>query len=239
MKSLVVLSGGMDSTVALCEAFVNSDVEAISFNYGSKHNDAEFGRARATCQSMKVPHIRVDLPFINTLFKSDLLKSGGKIPEGHYEAPTMKKTVVPFRNGIMLSIAAGYAESIGAEQVVIGNHFGDHAVYPDCRKAFIEPMQQAIASGTYAEIKLHSPFMEWTKADICTYGHRLGVDFSMTYSCYNGGPVHCGRCSTCVERIEAFVVSETPDPTEYMDREFALKVIKEHEIEKFTGKGRG
>ena len=220
MKKLVVLSGGMDSTTLLYKVAKESgptNTKAISFNYGSKHNDQEFQRAQASCWKLGVELTRVELPFVNELFSSDLLKSGGDIPEGHYAQSNMKQTVVPFRNGIMLSIAAGFAESIKADEVFIGNHFGDHAVYPDCRKSFIEPMTKAICQGTYDEIKLVSPFCDITKTDIAKLGEQLGVRWSLTYSCYKGGPVHCGRCSTCYERREAFVDAKVEDPTDYID----------------------
>ena len=136
-------------------------------------------------------------------------------PEGHYADPTMKKTVVPFRNGIMLSIAAGYAESLGASQVILGNHFGDHAIYPDCRKDFITPMAEAIKHGTYGEIALLSPFCEVDKTEIAKIGASLGVPFELTWSCYKGGDKHCGKCGTCVERIEAFRLAGVIDLTAY------------------------
>ncbi len=194
------------------------NVRAISFNYQSKHNDQEFKAARASCKKLGVKHDRIDLSSISPHLKSNLLKKGGKIPEGHYAEPTMKKTVVPFRNGIMLSIACGIAESWGAKQVVIGNHAGDHAVYPDCRATFIEAMTEAMSYGTYAHIELHSPFLDMSKADIAALGDKLGVDWSKTYSCYNGGPIQCGRCSTCYERREAFKLAHIKDPTKYQDK---------------------
>ena len=149
-------------------------------------------------------------------FKSDLLKTGGDIPEGHYADPSMKKTVVPFRNGIMLSIAAGYAESLDADAIVLGNHFGDHAVYPDCRVDFINPMKEAIEKGTYKGIKLLSPFDTIDKTEIARIGHALNFPFELTYSCYNGEDKHCGKCGTCFERKEAFQLAGIKDPTEYL-----------------------
>ena len=127
----------------------------------------------------------------------------------------MKSTVVPFRNGIMLSIAAGFAESRGAEAVVIAAHSGDHAIYPDCRESFLEPMARAIREGTYARIELLRPFVAMDKAAIARRGAELGVDFSRTWSCYKGGEIHCGTCGTCVERREAFQLAGLPDPTAY------------------------
>lgn len=216
MKALVVLSGGMDSAVALAVAKTqNSSVETITFNYGSKHNDRENIAATKISEFYRVKNTLVRLPFINELFKSDLLKSGNKIPEGHYEDPSMKRTVVPFRNGIMLSIAAGFAESIEAKFLYLGNHAGDHAIYPDCRSKFSIPMGKAIKYGTYAQIKLERPFEVRTKTDIVNIGLNLDVPFALTYSCYNGREKHCGKCGTCVERREAFKNSHVFDPTEY------------------------
>lgn len=217
MKTLVVLSGGMDSTAAMALAKENGHevIGAVHFQYGSKHNKQELAAVKAVTDHYEVPLKIVDLPFIKDLFKSDLLISGGEIPEGHYEDESMKKTVVPFRNGIMLSIAAGLAESMGAEMVTIGNHLGDHAIYPDCREAFIRPMFEAIERGTYARIKIWSPFLHKTKTEIAKEGAELDVPFKLTWSCYKGGKVHCGKCGTCVERKEAFAQSGVKDPTVY------------------------
>ncbi len=160
---------------------------------------------------------RIPLDFINRLFDSDLLKSGGEIPEGHYEAESMKKTVVPFRNAIMLSIACGFAESVGAQGLVIAAHDGDHAIYPDCREPFMQAIGNAMLLGTYAKIKLLRPFIEMSKADIAQEGFRLGIDFAQTWSCYQGGEKHCGKCGTCVERREAFALAGINDPTVYAE----------------------
>lgn len=221
MKLVLIYSGGMDSTVALYQLVRMhgaKNIKAISFDYQSKHNDQEYLRAKATTKKLGVEHIRVDLSSIAKHLESNLLKKGGKIPQGHYAEPNMKKTVVPFRNGIMLSIACGIAESWGAERVAIGNHAGDHAVYPDCRATFIDSMNEAMAYGTYANIKLISPFVGMTKADIAELGDKLDVDWNLTYSCYNGGKIHCGKCSTCYERREAFHLAGIPDPTKYQDK---------------------
>jgi 7-cyano-7-deazaguanine synthase len=158
----------------------------------------------------------IPLSFVGDLFKSDLLQSGGEIPKGHYEEQSMKKTVVPFRNGIMLSIAAGFAESLEARGLVIAAHSGDHAIYPDCREDFMKAMGDAIRLGTYAEVELLRPFIALTKADIAARGTELGVDYSRTWSCYVGGDTHCGECGTCVERREAFLLAGVPDPTHYL-----------------------
>ena len=215
-KVVVLLSGGMDSVSALYEAHrAHNIVSALSFDYGSKHNHKEIPFAGFHSQQLGVPHRVIHLDFIEKLFKSDLLASGGAIPDGHYEQLTMKQTVVPFRNGIMLSIAAGFAESIEAQALVIAAHAGDHAIYPDCREDFMQAMTDAIRLGTYARIEILRPFIHSTKADIARRGHELGVDFSRTWSCYKGGSIHCGSCGTCVERREAFLLAGLPDPTAY------------------------
>jgi 7-cyano-7-deazaguanine synthase len=158
----------------------------------------------------------IPLGFIGEHFASDLLQSGGEIPDGHYEEETMKQTVVPFRNGIMLAIAAGLAESQGAEGLVIAAHAGDHAIYPDCRETFMQAMADAMTFGTYAGVQLIRPFIATDKAGIAALGHKLGVDYAQTWSCYKGGDIHCGTCGTCVERREAFLMAGVPDPTEYL-----------------------
>ncbi len=216
MKVVVLVSGGMDSVTALHAASREYEVVAgLSFDYGSKHNHRELPFAAWHCEALGVHHEIVRLDFIDRLFQSDLLKSGGEIPEGHYEAENMKQTVVPFRNGILLAIGAGYAESIGAEGLVIAAHSGDHAIYPDCRESFMEPMARAIREGTYAGIGILRPFIDLRKEGIAAAGAVLGVDFARTWSCYKGGERHCGKCGTCVERREAFALAGLDDPTEY------------------------
>lgn len=215
---VVLVSGGMDSVAALYEANQQyAVVGALSFNYGSKHNHKEIPFAEWHCRKLGIPHRTIVLDFVNQLFKSDLLQSGGAIPDGHYEEQTMKQTVVPFRNGIMLSIAGGYAESIEASGLVIAAHSGDHAIYPDCREDFMKSMADAIRLGTYAAVEIIRPFIRNTKAEIARRGHELGVDFAHTWSCYKGVDIHCGTCGTCTERREAFVLAGLPDPTQYLN----------------------
>lgn len=217
MKVCVLLSGGMDSVTALHQAALEHEVvSALSFDYGSKHNACEIPCAGWHSDKLGVPHTVISLPFINEHFASDLLQSGGEIPDGHYAEANMKRTVVPFRNGILLAIAAGFAESREAEALVIAAHSGDHAIYPDCREPFMEAMAQAIRSGTYAGIAVLRPFINMDKAGISQRGADLGVDFAHTWSCYKGGAIHCGTCGTCVERREAFLLSGVPDPTLYL-----------------------
>ncbi len=215
-RSIVLLSGGMDSTVALYDARERSEVVAcVSCNYGSKHNLREISCAALHAEKCGIPHFIVPLTFVAEHFTSDLLASGGAIPKGHYQEATMKQTVVPFRNGIMLAIAAGFAECCGANSLVIAAHAGDHAIYPDCREDFMQAMSSAVRFGTYAEIEIERPFIAMTKAQIVARGRELAVDFSQTWSCYVGGTLHCGECGTCVERREAFVLAGLPDPTRY------------------------
>lgn len=211
MKAVLVYSGGLDSTTLLYE-YKDSIALAVSFDYGSKHNKRELEFAALNCKRLGIRHLVIPLEFMGKYFKSDLLIGGGDIPEGSYADENMKSTVVPFRNGIMLSIAAGLAESYELDAIMLANHSGDHAIYPDCRPEFIEGMAAAVEAGTYNGVKVVSPYCNMTKRDIALRGRELGVDFSLTYSCYKGGEKHCGRCGTCVERKEAL---EGFDPTEY------------------------
>jgi 7-cyano-7-deazaguanine synthase len=216
MQVVVLCSGGMDSVTALHWARRHHAVTtAVSFDYGSKHNHREIPFAAEQARLLGVPHRVIKLAFMDRLFTSTLLRSGGAVPEGHYEAATMKQTVVPFRNAIMLAIAAGFAESHGAEGLVIAAHGGDHAIYPDCREEFLRAMGEAMRHGTYAGIALLRPFVAMNKAQIAVAGARLGVDYARTWSCYQGGRIHCGKCGTCVERREAFLLAGLPDPTVY------------------------
>jgi 7-cyano-7-deazaguanine synthase len=218
LRVVVLLSGGMDSVTALYHAHREHDVRcALSFDYGAKHNARELPFAAWHAAQVGVEHTVVSLGFMDRLFDSALLQSGGEIPDGHYEAANMKQTVVPFRNGIMLAIAAGLAESRECDGVVIAAHAGDHAIYPDCRESFMQAMGQAMTEGTYADVQLLRPFIAMDKAEIAACGARLGVDYAQTWSCYKGGAIHCGTCGTCVERREAFLMSGVPDPTEYED----------------------
>ena len=211
MKAVLVYSGGLDSTTLLYE-YRDSIALAVSFDYGSKHNAREIAYAAENCKRLGVKHLVIPLGFIGQYFKSDLLLSGGEIPEGSYADDNMHSTVVPFRNGIMLAVAAGLAESYGLDTVMLANHSGDHAIYPDCRPEFVEAMDAAVQAGTYEGIRVVSPYCDITKRDIALRGKALGIDYSLTYSCYKGGEKHCGKCGTCAERKEAL---EGFDPTEY------------------------
>jgi|GEM_PF-36558 7-cyano-7-deazaguanine synthase len=194
-KAIIILSGGMDSAVLLAKVLKEEyEVETLSFDYGSKHNDEEYKHALMLCEYYKVKNQRIALPFVNDLFKSDLLKSGGDIPEGHYEDESMQRTVVPNRNAIMLSIAVGYAESVGAGVVFYGPHAGDHAIYDDCRDTFVIPFDKAMQAASGGKVVIKAPFLALTKRDIGLIGKELDVPFEKTYSCYKGGEKHCGKC---------------------------------------------
>ena len=211
MKAVLIYSGGLDSTTLLYE-YRDSIALAVTFDYGSKHNAREIACAREHCARLGIRHLVIPLGFIGEFFKSDLLLSGGDIPEGSYADENMKSTVVPFRNGIMLAVAAGLAESYELDTVLLANHAGDHAIYPDCRPEFIDAFAAATRAGTYNGVQVVSPYCNITKRDIALRGRDLGVDFSRTYSCYKGGEKHCGKCGTCTERKEAL---EGFDPTIY------------------------
>jgi len=213
-NSLIALSGGVDSTTLLYE-YRDEIACAVGFNYGSKHNARELAAAKAICHELGIPYLIIPLAFIGEYFRSDLLLSGGEMQLGDYSEENMSSTVVPFRNGIMLSVLAGLAESRDLQQVLIANHFGDHAIYPDCRESFVKPMGEAITAGTSNGVKLVAPYTTLTKAEIVARGTRLGVPYGKTYSCYQGGERHCGRCGTCRERHDAFVANGLEDPTLY------------------------
>ena len=212
--SVIIISGGMDSTTLLYDMKERIAL-GVSFDYGSNHNEREISFARLHCDRLGIKHIVIRLGFMHEYFKSSLLEGADAIPEGHYADDNMKSTVVPFRNGIMLSVAAGIAESNGLKKILIANHGGDHTIYPDCRPEFIEAMDRAIANGTYEDVRIDAPYTNITKADIAKIGKRLGIDYSETWSCYKGGERHCGKCGTCIERKEAMALAGIDDRTEY------------------------
>ncbi len=214
--SLIVLSGGMDSVTMLHEYKDEIDL-AVNFSYGSNHNARELECARQHCRELGIELLEIDLSFIGKYFHSSLLEGADAIPEGDYDFDNMKSTVVPFRNGIMLSAAAGLAESHGLKYVMIANHAGDHALYPDCRGSFIDAMSRAISEGTYEGITIKAPYTYLSKTNIAIRGKRLGVDYATTYSCYKGGAHHCGRCGTCLERRKALAEAGIEDKTVYDD----------------------
>ena len=213
--SLIIVSGGMDSITLIYDR-KDSIALALSFDYGSNHNSREIPYAQLHCQRLGIRHIVIPLDFMHQYFTSSLLEGAEAIPDGHYADENMKSTVVPFRNGIMLSVAIGIAESNGLKKVLIANHGGDHAIYPDCRPDFISAINKAAMSGTYLNVEVDAPYTNISKTDIARRGLALGIDYSETWSCYKGGAVHCGTCGTCVERKEALHDAGIDDKTEYI-----------------------
>ncbi|MBF1628577.1 7-cyano-7-deazaguanine synthase QueC [Prevotella sp.] len=212
--SVIIVSGGLDSITLLYDK-AETIALAISFDYGQNHSKKELPYAEYHCQKLGIPHITIPLTFMHQYFKSSLLEGAEAIPEGHYEEENMKSTVVPFRNGIMLAIATGIAESHELKRVYIANHGGDHTIYPDCRPEFIDAMDKATSAGTFVDVRVEAPYTNISKTDIVRRGTALGIDYAKTWSCYKGSEIHCGKCGTCVERKEAFADAGVKDPTEY------------------------
>lgn len=200
--TLIVLSGGMDSTTLLYE-YQQQIALAVSFHYGSNHNDKEIAFARLHCQRLGIRHIVIPLPFIKEYFSSALLSGADAVPDGQYADENMHATVVPFRNGIMLAIAAGIAENEQLQHLMLANHAGDHTVYPDCRPEFVAAMDQAVQAGTWNNVRLLTPYTHLSKTDIARRGKALGINYEETWSCYRGGDKPCGTCATCREREQA------------------------------------
>ena len=212
--SVIIVSGGMDSITLLYDK-KDEIALGISFDYGSNHNAKEIPLAEMHCRRLGIKHITINLDFMHRYFKSSLLEGAEAIPEGHYADDNMKSTVVPFRNGIMLSIAIGIAESNNLKKVLIANHGGDHTIYPDCRPEFIKAIDAAAYAGTFVKAHVEAPYTNITKGDIARIGKQLGLDYTETWSCYKGGDKHCGKCGTCVERKEALAEAGIKDATEY------------------------
>lgn len=213
-NTVLIISGGMDSVTLLYD-FRQRIALALSFDYGSNHNHREIPFAKLHCQRLGIEHITIPLQFMQQYFQSSLLSGDSAVPEGHYAQQNMLSTVVPFRNGIMLSIAVGMAETRHLDHVMMANHGGDHAVYPDCRPDFVSAFSAASRAGTYQGVTLEAPYTHLTKTDIARRGRELNIDYSETWSCYRGGQHHCGRCATCVERHEALIAAGIDDPTLY------------------------
>lgn len=212
--SVIIYSGGLDSTTLLYEERERVAL-AVTFDYGSNHAVREIACARHHCALLGIEHLLIDLAFMKRYFNSSLLSGAEAIPDGSYDDENMRSTVVPFRNGIMLSVACGLAEDRRLKRVLIANHGGDHAIYPDCRPEFVAAMGAAMQAGTYADVQLAAPYTHLTKSEIVRRGATLGIDYGQTYSCYRGGEHHCGTCGTCTERREAFREAGINDPTQY------------------------
>lgn len=227
MKSLVIYSGGLDSTVLLYHLRqAGGDVAALSVNYGQRHA-RELDQAATICGLIDTDHKIADLSSIRPLLSGSSLTSPEiAVAEGHYTEESMKTTVVPNRNMILLALATGHALSIGADQVAYAAHRGDHAIYPDCRNEFADAMAAVMRLCDWREVGLCRPFVDCTKAEIVGRGAELGVPFALTWSCYKGGEMHCGRCGTCIERREAFYLAEVEDPTPYAGDAPSVEILR-------------
>lgn len=228
MKTLVICSGGLDSvSLAHKVAAEQTLTGLVSFDYGQRHSK-ELGFAAACAQRLGVPHQIIDIRDVGRQLSGSALTDDVAVPDGHYAEESMRITVVPNRNAIMLAIAFGVAAARQAEAVGVAVHGGDHFIYPDCRPDFIDAFQsmQNRALDGYANVRLYAPFVHVSKADIVTEGARHATPFAQTWSCYKGGEVHCGRCGTCVERREAFDLARQQDPTDYADADFWRAAVR-------------
>lgn len=233
--AVVIVSGGLDSTTLAywVRANITSHVHGLGFNYGQRHAKELTFAQRLVDRGILDSYRIVDLTNIHPLVAaSSLTNLSVAVPDGHYAEETMKATVVPNRNMIMLSIAVGYAVTIQAESGVwYGVHGGDHFIYPDCRPEFVKQLNFAAIAGNEGFIRwineaVNAPFSKIGKHDIVHEGTGLGVPFVETWSCYKGGDIHCGRCGTCVERKEAFRLAQVVDPTEYVDPGFEIEAYR-------------
>ncbi|MFT6270409.1 MAG: 7-cyano-7-deazaguanine synthase [Alphaproteobacteria bacterium] len=214
-KVVIIYSGGMDSyTVLHLAKHQGFDVHAVSFDYGQRHSK-ELLYAEKVTSKYNIPHKIVDISGINQLIGGSSLTSNIDVPEGHYEEDSMKQTVVPNRNMILLSLAVGYAVSIKAEAVYFGAHSGDHAIYPDCRTEFVSAMNEVCKIANYDAIEVRAPFLKNDKIDILAQGIAMNLDYNETWTCYNGREKACGKCGACQERLEAFAENNAVDPLEY------------------------
>ena len=214
-KVVVILSGGMDSTTLLYDV-VNQgyEVYTLSFDYNQRHSK-ELYYAEKTCRKLNIPHKIVDLNVLNQLAPSSLTRDDWDVPEGHYEDENMKQTVVPNRNMVMLSLATSYAISLDAKKLFYGAHAGDHSIYPDCRKEFIDKMKEVIKICDWKEVELSAPYWDIDKGDIVSIGLKLNVPYEDTWTCYKGLELACGKCGACQERIEAFKKNDIQDIIKY------------------------
>lgn len=214
-KAVVIYSGGMDSFTLLNELHQqDKEIHAVSFNYGQRHSK-ELNYAAVVCQRLGITHKIVDVSAINQLMQGSSLTSDVDVPEGHYEEESMKATVVPNRNMIMISMAVAYAVSIEAQHVYIGAHAGDHAIYPDCRAEFITEINNVTAIANYFPVSVQAPYIAMSKGEIAEIGGLLSLDYSQAWTCYNGREKACGKCGACQERIEAMEFAGIVDPMEY------------------------
>lgn len=229
MKTLILLSGGLDSsTLAYHLAAEGHELMAVCINYGQRH-DKELESARKIASHLAIPYRQINILGLGRLLKgSSLTDEDIDTPHGHYNEPSMKQTVVPGRNAIMLSIGWAAAAAGSFTHVAAAMHAGDHYIYPDCRPEFLSHIKDALALGTkgvgHSDMSLLTPFQDWTKADIAYRAAQLGLPIEDTWTCYEGLDVHCGRCGACCERILAMQEAAIQDPTPYADTEFAVSL---------------
>lgn len=217
-RIVVIYSGGMDSFTLLHRARAEGHhVHALSFDYGQRHV-RELQAAAEVCAELEVPHKVIDIRSLQSVMAGSSLTGGGPVPEGHYEEQSMKSTVVPNRNMILLSLATGYAVTVEASAVWFGAHGGDHAIYPDCRPEFVEKMDAVCRVANYEPVEVEAPYIRASKTDILADGLAMGLDYSQTWTCYNGRQKACGACGSCVERLEAFAAHGIADPLAYEAR---------------------
>lgn len=215
MKTILIYSGGLDSTVLLHKLIKEgNEVKCLSINYGQKHKK-EIDSAKYFCDKLHVNHEILNLSEIARLISSSALTSKIEVPEGHYAEESMKTTVVPNRNMIMLSIAIGWAINEKFDSVAYAAHNGDHAIYPDCREEFVNYISQAAELADWHPIKIIRPFIKKSKTAIAKIAGELDIEIDKTWSCYKGNNFHCGKCGTCVERIEALQLAGIKDTTIY------------------------
>lgn len=232
-RAVMVVSGGLDSTtMAYSLRAQGYELVAISFDYGQRHRK-ELDFAEQMAADLDAPWTLIDLHAAGVtsfLTGSALTDESVTIPDGHYADESMKVTVVPNRNAIMLSIACALAVTRDAGAVAFGAHTGDHFIYPDCRPEFVRAYQSMVdlAVDGLASIQILTPFLAMTKADIVRLGAELQVPFERTWSCYKGGALHCGTCGTCHERREAFALAGVTDPTVYESLPEAAHRVEEH-----------
>ena len=218
MKALVLFSGGLDSTVLAAQLLADgAETRLLSIDYGQRHAK-ELQQAEKIAEALGLPHRILRLPDLGPLLGgSSLTDDQVELPEGHYAEESMKATVVPNRNMILLALAGGHALSIGFDAIAYAAHAGDHTIYPDCRPEFADAMETALGLADWEKLSLHRPFVHLSKTDLVKKGAELGAPLHLTWSCYAGREIHCGKCGTCVERKEAFALAKIPDPTEYED----------------------
>ena len=216
MKALVLFSGGLDSTVLATQMKQEAtETRLLSIDYGQRHAK-ELDHSQKVADHLGLVHEILKLPQLGQILGgSSLTDKSITLPEGHYAEESMKSTVVPNRNMILLALAGGHALSIGFDTIAYAAHAGDHTIYPDCRPEFADAMNKALGLADWNDLNLHRPYVEMTKSDLVSLGEELNAPLQLTWSCYAGGEIHCGKCGTCVERKEAFALANIPDPTKY------------------------